>query len=209
MSNSVETRREGTTVVTKELKILFPAIFKPDPKYNRYGCTVLIPKTEKETLKALKEAFEQAKAEADLSDYRGFDPILKDGDESEHEGNHGFFILRPSNGEASVIGKPSAYKLNDEGTKMEKATEADMSSWFWGRVVIKLWVSKKKKTRSIQLHQVLITKAGDSYGCNIPPEESFGLPMDTGGFNDGFPTPPKEQTHGGQRAKSEETGDLF
>ena len=56
---AVKASRTGTKVVTGEVRISFPHLFKPQPQDNgtlKYSVLILIPKSDAGTLKAIQEA---------------------------------------------------------------------------------------------------------------------------------------------------------
>ena len=62
---NVTAKRTGTKVTTGKVRLSYAHIFEPhamnDGQEAKYSVSVIIPKTDKETLKAIKEATDQAK----------------------------------------------------------------------------------------------------------------------------------------------------
>ena len=181
--------RKETTVITGDLKILFPNFFTPD-KYGKYSCTVLIPKSDTTTLNEFKEAKELAIKNANLDPTKIKNDLLKDGDKSEHEGNHGHWILSvtaPGEG-----GKIDVRVLMDANNNtFRKATQADCGMAFVGRLCVNIYASRKFNALSKQLQAVLITEPGSGYN-KVDAADAFVLGeevKDDGVFADGFASP--------------------
>lgn len=62
----IKAKRTNTKVTTGEIRISYPHVWEPyamEGNEPKYSVSIIIPKTDKETLKAIKEATEQAKEE--------------------------------------------------------------------------------------------------------------------------------------------------
>jgi hypothetical protein len=79
----------STRVVTDKVRLSFPHIFEPyafGDEEPRYSVMVLIPKSDKKTLKALRDAEQEARKNGISSVFGGKDPgdklasVIKDGD---------------------------------------------------------------------------------------------------------------------------------
>ncbi len=89
---AVSPSRTGTKVITGECRISFPNLFKPraadEDSAPKYSVQLLIPKTDKATIRALREAEKQA-AEEGASKFKGgkvpknLKSSLHDGDEDD------------------------------------------------------------------------------------------------------------------------------
>ena len=83
----IKAKRTNTKVTTGEIRISYPHVWEPyamEGNEPKYSVSIIIPKTDKETLKAIKEATEQAKEEG-KSKWNGKVPgnlktPLRDGD---------------------------------------------------------------------------------------------------------------------------------
>lgn len=84
--------KAGTTVITGKCRLVYPHVFEPyssDPdKDPRYSVMLLIPKSDKRTIKALRDAEEEAKQAGVMSKWNGRMPkgmlsIIHDGDDED------------------------------------------------------------------------------------------------------------------------------
>lgn len=89
-------------------------------KEGKYSVTILIPKSEKQTLKAINEAIENAKKKAVAAKWDGKEPkkldiALKDGDEKEDENFAGhWYINAKSNTRPGIIDRHKAPITDEE-----------------------------------------------------------------------------------------------
>ncbi|MBR3287947.1 MAG: DUF2815 family protein [Bacteroidales bacterium] len=93
----------GTKVIFGPCRLSYTHVFQKyspdgDDASGKYQTNVLIPKTEKETIKALKDAIEEAKRAALVSKWGGKEPRklqlpLSDGDEKDDETYEGHFYV--------------------------------------------------------------------------------------------------------------------
>lgn len=84
----------STKVVTGEVRLSYVNLFEPyamnDDDEPKYSCTILIPKTDKKTLKAIKEAQQAAAEQGKDKKFKGKVPknlhyTLRDADSDEEE----------------------------------------------------------------------------------------------------------------------------
>lgn len=103
---NVTAKRTGTKVTTGKCRLSYAHIFEPhamnDGQEAKYSVSVIIPKTDKETLKAIKEATDQAKKDG-ASKWGNKIPAnlktpLRDGDEErpDDEAYAGCYFLNAS-----------------------------------------------------------------------------------------------------------------
>ena len=103
---NVTAKRTGTKVTTGKVRLSYAHIFEPhamnDGQEAKYSVSVIIPKTDKETLKAIKEATDQAKKDG-ASKWGNKIPAnlktpLRDGDEErpDDEAYAGCYFLNAS-----------------------------------------------------------------------------------------------------------------
>ena len=103
---NVTAKRTGTKVTTGKVRLSYSHIFEPhamnDGQEAKYSVSVIIPKTDKETLKAIKEATDQAKKDG-ASKWGNKIPAnlktpLRDGDEErpDDEAYAGCYFLNAS-----------------------------------------------------------------------------------------------------------------
>lgn len=143
----VKAKREGMKVITGLVRFSYAHVFTPaefetdkkagkDPKYM---VTLLIPKTDKDTLKAIKQAMEDAKVEGLKSKWGGKMPTpskfwnpLRDGDEERAEDENyvgHYFIQAKSARKPAVKGK---YRGAD-GKLIDLTTDEEFYSGCYGR----------------------------------------------------------------------------
>lgn len=110
----VKAKRTGTKVTTGKVRLSYAHLFEPhaiegnDPKYS---VSVIIPKTDKETLQAIKEAVAEAK-EAGKGKFGGKIPAnlktpLRDGDEERPDDEaytNSYFLNASSKNKPGVVG---------------------------------------------------------------------------------------------------------
>lgn len=149
----VKAKRDKTNVVTGKVRFSYchvftPAEFETDKKTGKdpkYMVTLLISKKDKETLKALKEAMEEAKADGIKSKWGGKLPAaskfwnpLRDGDEEraddENYAGH-YFMQAKSSRKPSVVGK---YRGAD-GKLIALTTDEEFYSGCYGRASITIF----------------------------------------------------------------------
>lgn len=110
---AVTAKRNGTKVITGEVRLSFVNLFTPkatgDNPNPKYSCMILIPKTDKATIKAIKEAQQLALENGKSSKFGGKIPkswkdTLRDGDEEydveEYPEMEGMMFMNVSANEA-------------------------------------------------------------------------------------------------------------
>lgn len=112
----IKAKINGTKVTTGEVRISFPYLFAPDDSDmggGKYSVTLLISKSNKETVTMINKAIEEAKAEGRSKKWGGTIPHkcwtpLRDGDEEkdtekypEYEGC--YYIKAKSNRQPGVV----------------------------------------------------------------------------------------------------------
>lgn len=87
-----------TRVRTSLARLSFPHLFEKDSMSDKYGCTLLIPKTDEAGVKAIKTAIKNAEEVGRAKKWGGKAPKglrlpLKDGDDSDYEGYAGCYAI--------------------------------------------------------------------------------------------------------------------
>lgn len=120
-------KNEGCTVVFGPCRLSYTHLFSKyapdgDPENGKYMTNVLIPKSEKQTIKALREAIEAAKKKGIVSKWGGKEPKkvdlpLRDGDtdkEDDEVYTDHFYINAKANTRPGVIGKDKAPIMDED-----------------------------------------------------------------------------------------------
>ncbi len=102
-----------TKVVFGPCRLSFPSLFEKkkfdgDTGDGKYMATALIPKTEKETIEAIKKAVESAKKAGVTSKWGGKEPKkltlpLMDGDETDDEYQQGHYTIKAKSNLKPVV----------------------------------------------------------------------------------------------------------
>lgn len=126
MDKKIETKVVGTKVVTAEVILNFPMLFKPmnmmrivDGENAKYSVTLLIDKTDISTIEAIKQAIEQAelKGEGILNGSKKVKNTLGDGDkEKDNDAYRGRMFLKTS-------AKKKPQVINKKGVSIIDETE--------------------------------------------------------------------------------------
>ena len=125
----------STKVVTGLARFSYAYIFKPSTLSEKYEVTLLIPKSDKVTVKKLKAAIEEATQEGVSGKWGGKRPgglwnPLKDGDEADDPAYEGmYFVHAKSNNKPGVVDKDLDPILDPE----------EVYSGCWGRASISFY----------------------------------------------------------------------
>lgn len=168
---------QPTKVITGKVRFSYAHVFKPeaieegqDPKYS---CALLIPKTDKATLRKIKEAVDAAKV-AGTSSWGGKVPAnlklpLRDGDEErpDDEAYAGMYFLN-----ATSATKPGVVDANLDPIILE----SDFYSGCYGRASIKFFPFNKagNKGVAVGLNNLQKMADGENLGSTSTPDEDFG-----------------------------------
>lgn len=169
----------ATSVTTGVVRLSFPSLFKArtneDGENPKFGCAILIPKSDKATVKAIQAAIDAA-AERDKGKWDGKIPKnlrspLRDGDEErdldenpEYEGM--YFMNVKSNRRPGVVNR-----------KMEPLDEEDVYAGMYVRVAIDAFGYNFNGNKGISfgLGHVLKWKDGEPLGAAPQSaEDAFG-----------------------------------
>lgn len=166
-----------TQVKTKLVRFSYVHIFEPhaateggDPKFSM---SVIILKSDTETIKAIKAAVEEAKAQGKTSKWGGKIPAnlklpLRDGDEDRPEDEayaDSYFFNCSSNNKPLICGRNPA----------EPVTEDDVYSGCYGRVVVNFYPFNQSGNKGIAagLNAVQKIKDGDRLGGSVVSADVF------------------------------------
>lgn len=143
-----------------------------DPANGKYMTNVLIPKSEKETIKAIKQAIEAGKQAAIVSKWGGKEPKkmdlpLHDGDDKEDDDiyiDH-FYVNAKCNTRPGIVDKD----------KQPITDEDDMYSGVWAIISVTFYGYDVSGNRGVAcgLNNVMKYKDGDRLGGRISAESEF------------------------------------
>lgn len=138
---------------------------------GQYMTNVLIPKSEKETVEALRKAMEAAKEKAAAAKWSGKVPAkldipLRDGDEKEDETYRGHWYMNAKSGN-----RPGVLDKN----KAPIADEEEIYSGVWAYVSVTFYGYDKSGNRGIGcgLNNIMKFKDGERLGGGASAEEDF------------------------------------
>lgn len=175
-------KRIGTKVVTGEVRFSYAHVFEPSAMEGnepKYSVSLLIPKSDTATIKAIEEAIEEAK-EAGKGKWNGKIPPklklpLRDGDEErpDDEAYEGCYFIN-----ATSKTKPGIVKKGSAGLT-EITDEKDFYSGCYGKASINLYAFNANGNRGIAcgLNNVLKTKDGEAFGGSSRAEDDFADEM--------------------------------
>lgn len=171
------------TPIVKETKVVFGPcrlsythVFnKYTPEGNaedgKYMTNVLIPKGEKETIKALQDAIEAAKNAGIISKWGGKEPKkldmpLRDGDEKDDENyaDH-LFVNAKSNTRPGIVDK----------NKVPVVDEEEVYSGVWAIISVSFYAYDKNGNRGVAcgLNNIMKFKDDERFGGRVSAESDF------------------------------------
>ncbi|MFB0845740.1 DUF2815 family protein [Paenibacillus oleatilyticus] len=162
----------ATKMVTGKVRLSYANIWEPkenDQGQLKYSCALLIPKTDKETLRKIKSIVDALKAEASTK-YRGKLPAnfklpLHDGDEEkpEDENYAGHYFLNAYANTKPGIAKPIG-KEADGRTKFQEITDTtEVYSGCYAKVSINFYLyDNKSKGIGVGLNNIVKVQDGES-----------------------------------------------
>lgn len=168
---------QPTKVITGKVRFSYAHVFKPEAIEEgaeaKYSCALLIPKTDKVTLRKIKDAVDTAKI-AGTASWGGKIPAnlklpLRDGDEErpDDEAYAGMYFLN-----ATSSTKPGVVDANLDPI----ITEGDFYSGCYGRASIKFFPFNKagNKGVAVGLNNLQKMADGENLGSTSSPEDDFG-----------------------------------
>lgn len=185
---NVTAKRTGTKVTTGKVRLSYAHIFEPhamnDGQEAKYSVSVIIPKTDKETLKAIKEATDQAKKDG-ASKWGNKIPAnlktpLRDGDEErpDDEAYAGCYFLN-----ASSKNKPGIVDQNVQPV----LDSTEVYSGCYGRLTLNFYAYNASGNKGIAagLGNIQKLEDGEPLGGFTRAEDDFDS-VDEDSANDDF-----------------------
>ncbi|QHT61719.1 DUF2815 family protein [Paenibacillus lycopersici] len=174
---------QSTKVVTGKVRLSYANIWEPkenDQGQLKYSCALLIPKTDKETLRKIKAVVDALKAEA-MTKYKGKLPAnfklpLHDGDEEKPDdpnyADH-FYVNAYANtkpGIAKPVGKDAV-----GNTKFVEITDTtEVYSGCYARVSLNFYsYDNKSKGIGVGLNNIVKVQDGESLAGRSSVNEDF------------------------------------
>lgn len=173
----------GTKVITNKVRLSFVHVLEPhameEGQEEKYSCMLIIPKSDKETLKAMKEAIKTAYEGAKSDKLKGvkFDRLkttLRDGDEEmdteeRPEFENAMFI------NVSSKTKPQVVKRED-GMLVKTDDPDDVYSGVYAIASINFYAYSTAGNKGVTagLNNILTTCKGDFLGGRANAESDFG-----------------------------------
>ena len=171
-------KNEGRTVVFGPCRLSYTHLFSKyspdgDPDNGKYMTNVLIPKDEKETVKALKDAIESAKKAGIVSKWGGKEPKkldlpLRDGDTDKEDddvyADH-FFINAKATTRPGVVDKQRSPIMDED----------EVYSGMWAVVSVTFFPYDVSGNRGVAvgLNNVMKFKDGERLGGRSSAESDF------------------------------------
>lgn len=181
MSQS-QSQKSKTKVITGIVRLSYAHIWEPTAGMEpgsglKYSCALLIPKTDKETVNALKEAEEAAFAEGIADKWGGKKPseavsILKDGDLKENEEYKGHWYINANSKDKPGIVDRFAKPIMDRD---------EVYSGCYARVSVNVFPysvmnDKKqviKRGVGVGLNNIMKVKDGEAFAGKASAESDF------------------------------------
>ena len=175
----------NTKVVTGLVRFSYVHIFEPtaidEGSDEKYSLSVIIPKSDKATLKKIKEAIEAAKEQGRTKKWGGKSPAelklpLRDGDEERPDDEayaNSYFFNCSSKQKPGIVDKNTQPILDAE----------EVYSGCYGRVAVNFYPFDTSGSKGVAagLNNVQKIKDGDPLGGRSRAEDDFG-----DGFGDDF-----------------------
>ena len=173
-----------TKVITGKVRLSYCSIFEPksiDGNDEKYSCSILIPKNDKETLRKIKEAVDTA-IEQGRGKWGGKVPPnlkkpLRDGDEErpDDQAYAGHYFLNASSKNKPGIAKPIG-KGADGRTKFLEITDTtEVYSGCYAKVSLNFYAYDAKGNRGVAagLNNVVKVQDGDYLGGRARVDDDF------------------------------------
>lgn len=171
------------TPIVKDTKVVFGpcrlsythlfAKYNPsgDDADSKYMTNVLIPKSEKETVKALQQAIEAAKQAGIVSKWGGKEPkkldiALRDGDEKDEDVYEGhYYVNAKCNTRPGIVDKKKAPIIDEE----------EVYSGMWAIVSVSFYAYDKSGNKGVAcgLNNVMKFKDDEHLGGRVSAETDF------------------------------------
>lgn len=172
----------GTKVITNKVRFSYAHVFTPtavgDSDVKKYSVSLIIPKSDKETLKLIEEAIENAKEAGKSTKFNGKIPAnlktpLRDGDVERPDDEayaNSYFI------NASALTKPGVVDRNLEPI----TNEEEFYSGCYGRASVTFYPFNASGNKGIAagLNHVQKTSDGEPLGGRASVDVDFGDDLD-------------------------------
>lgn len=169
----------ATKVITNKVRFSYLHVFEPtaidEGQDKKYSVSLIIPKSDKETIKKINNAIEAAK-EAGKAKFNGKIPTnlktpLRDGDEErpEDEAYEGAYFIN-----ANAKTKPGLVKKGDMGLVQIEDPE-ELYSGCFGRASITFYAFNTSGNKGIAcgLNNLMKLEDGESLGGRVSAENDF------------------------------------
>lgn len=183
-------KRVGTKVTTGEVRLSYAHLLEPkaieEGQTPKYSVSIIISKEDKDTLKAIKEAIDQAKEEGKVK-LGGKIPAnlktpVRDGDEERPDDEayaNSYFINANSTKKPKIL---EFVKFTADGKTKANPIDSDddVYSGMYGRVSINFYAFNTAGNKGIAagLGNVLKTDDGERLGGGSSAEDDFDLDND-------------------------------
>lgn len=176
---------QTTKVITGKVRLSYVHVFEPRPDDNgeeKYSCSILIPKEDKETLRKIKAAVDAAVEQGKTSKWGGKIPAnlkkpLRDGDEErpDDEAYAGHYFFNATSKTKPGIAKPIG-KGPDGRVKFQEITDStEVYSGCYAKVSINFYPYDAKGNRGVAagLNNIVKVQDGEFLGGRSSVEDEF------------------------------------
>lgn len=176
---------QTTKVITGKVRLSYVHVFEPRPDDNgeeKYSCSILIPKEDKETLRKIKAAVDAAVEQGKTSKWGGKIPAnlkkpLRDGDEErpDDEAYAGHYFFNATSKTKPGIAKPIG-KGPDGRVKFQEITDStEVYSGCYAKVSINFYPYDAKGNRGVAagLNNIVKVQDGEFLGGRASVEDDF------------------------------------
>ncbi|WP_160045581.1 DUF2815 family protein [Paenibacillus sp. USDA918EY] len=188
---------QATKVITGKVRLSYTHVFEPqsiDGGDEKYSTAILIPKSDKETLRKIKAAVDAAK-ELGKSKWGGKIPAncktpLRDGDEErpDDEAYAGHYFLNATSKNKPGIAKPIGKDPSTGKTKFQEITDTtEVYSGCYAKVSLNFYPFDAKGNRGVAagLNNIVKVQDGDFLGGRSSLNDDFAEEdFDTDDFED-------------------------
>jgi len=176
---------QATKVITGKVRLSYVHVFEPQTTDNgdeKYSCSILIPKDDKETLRKIRAAVDVAIEQGKTSKWGGKVPVnlkkpLRDGDEErpDDEAYAGHYFLNATSKTKPGIAKPIG-KGPDGKVKFQEITDStEVYSGCYAKVSLNFYPFDAKGNRGVAagLNNIVKVQDGEFLGGRAKVEDEF------------------------------------
>ncbi len=175
---------QTTKVITGKVRLSYAHLFEPqqdDQGQDKYSTSILIPKSDKETLRKIKAAVDAA-VELGKSKWGGKVPAnlkkpLRDGDEErpDDEAYAGHYFLNASSKNKPGIAKPIGKDTNGKTKFAEITDSTEVYSGCYAKVSLNFYPFDAKGNRGVAagLNNIVKVQDGDFLGGRSSVQDDF------------------------------------